>query len=162
MSRDSKSNKFTEQIKTISATQEHRSTSCNLWTPSFLWQSRTSFPWSSSAKSTGAVASPSLRSAASGMPSWWAEAIKSSRSSTSWNAMLPHILDWKACSTMEVFTPDSTALALQLYTIRLAVLLSFAENAQTWIKNKITTFLTNHLWSGAAGTPRVPSQWGPG
>lgn len=96
----------------------------------------------SQANSTGAVASPSLRSAAVGLPMACADDTKSSRSSTSWNdrpRLRPY---WKASSHVPSSAPLSSA---------------------TWMKRAFSTrdqlggYLANSDHCSAVGTVRFSS-----
>ena len=68
---------------------------------------------SDDAKRTGAVASPSWRSAAAGLPSMSAEETKSSRSSTSCKAMLVMLVRTILCRRLSNLEGDAQVLPVQ-------------------------------------------------
>lgn len=71
----------------------------------------------SQAKSTGAVARPSLRSAAAGLPIVSDDDTKSNRSSTNWKARPRFLPYWKAVSTSGASAPEIVAACKEFYLI---------------------------------------------
>lgn len=86
--------------------------------PTRLWNMKTAKSYDtrrnhsltfSQAKRTGAVARPSLRSAAAGLPIVSDDDTKSKRSSTNWKARPRFLPYWKAVSTSGASAPDIVA-----------------------------------------------------